>query len=175
MHIILVAATSLDGKITKWGEAGVSGWNSREDRQYFSELVAKEGVSIMGSGTYDVIKSTLKTVAGKLRIVMTSQPVRYRDQQIAGSLEFWNDNPEKAVAKLKSLGYNEAFLFGGSEIYTSFLADKLVNELWVTMEPKIFGAGKNLAGTRELDIDLKLIEMTKLNERGTLLLKYEVL
>ncbi|HXB30351.1 MAG TPA: hypothetical protein VNW49_11060, partial [Puia sp.] len=58
---------------------------------------------------------------------------------------------------------------------TSFLQAQLIDEIWLTIEPKIFGVGDNFATGTKLDIDLHLIQSEKVNDQGTLITKYAVL
>ena len=64
---------------------------------------------------------------------------------------------------------------GGPHIATSFLKEQLIDELWLTFEPKIFGRGGNFVTEINLDINLHLIHCEKVNEQGTLITKYAVL
>ena len=64
---------------------------------------------------------------------------------------------------------------GGAHISTSFLKAKLIDELWLTIEPKIFGTGGSLVINENLDIELRLLSVEKVNERGTLITKYKVI
>ena len=64
---------------------------------------------------------------------------------------------------------------GGPHVATSFLKEQLIDELWLTFEPKIFGIGGNFATDVKLDINLRLIHCEKVNEQGTLITKYAVL
>ena len=64
---------------------------------------------------------------------------------------------------------------GGPHVATSFLKEQLIDELWLTLEPKIFGIGDNFATEVKLDINLHLIHCEKVNEQGTLITKYAVL
>jgi dihydrofolate reductase len=60
-------------------------------------------------------------------------------------------------------------------VATSFFKDHLIDELWLTIEPRIFGTGGNFVTEEKLDIDLHLISCEKVNEQGTLITKYAVL
>jgi dihydrofolate reductase len=71
-------------------------------------------------------------------------------------------------------GYREMLLVGGSAISSLFFQQNIIDEVWITLEPYIFGRGKNLVQESNLDLTLKLINITKLNKKGTLLLKYSV-
>ena len=79
------------------------------------------------------------------------------------------------MAELEKQNYKQSLLVGGSEINTLFFRDKLVDEIWLTIEPKIFGNGNDLTTGQNFDIELKLKSSKRLNTTGTLLLKYEVL
>ncbi len=63
---------------------------------------------------------------------------------------------------------------GGPHVATSFLKEQLIDELWLSIEPKIFGAGSNFAIGEKLDINLRLIQCDQVNEQGTLITKYAV-
>jgi dihydrofolate reductase len=69
---------------------------------------------------------------------------------------------------------NEALLVGGSQINAVFLKKKLINEIYLTIEPKIFGIGLPLAQGTLDDVHLELQNCTRLNAQGTLLLYYHV-
>ncbi|MFA6081553.1 MAG: dihydrofolate reductase family protein [Patescibacteria group bacterium] len=89
-------------------------------------------------------------------------------------MEFSNETPEKLIERLSTLGYKKALLVGGSIINGLFLKNNLVDELYLTIEPKIFGKGKNIVEEQSLDKSLQLINVKKLNKTGTLLLKYKI-
>jgi len=65
-------------------------------------------------------------------------------------------------------------LVGGSTVNTLFLKHSLVDELYITTEPYIFGTGKTIVEDEDLYVSLKLISFKKLNKQGTLRLKYKV-
>jgi dihydrofolate reductase len=71
------------------------------------------------------------------------------------------------------LGFAEVALIGGSNINTFFAKENLIDELWITIEPIIFGKGLNLF-TQEIRMDLEILSIENLN-KNTLLLKYKVM
>ena len=73
---------------------------------------------------------------------------------------------------MEGLGYKKILLVGGATINGLFLKENLVDELYLTIEPKIFGSGKNIIEGQLLDSKLKLLNIQKINKEGTLLLKY---
>ncbi|MEK7478036.1 MAG: dihydrofolate reductase [Patescibacteria group bacterium] len=174
MKIILAMVVSLDGKTTKWGEPKIYGWTSKEDQALFSPLIQKPPLVIMGRKTFAAAKKIIRLSPTILRIVITREPNKYRDLSVPGQLEFTNDNPKTLIKKLASRGFTEALLMGGEQVNTSFFKAKLINEIWLTIEPLIFGAGNNLVLPEKFNIDLSLQDIERLNEKGTLLLKYKV-
>lgn len=173
MKIILVVVTSIDGKTTKWNTPDIHDLSSEEDQEYFFSTLNKNNLVIMGRKTFEVAKPDIYKNPKKLRVVITKNPKKYKD--VEGRLEFTNSSPKQIISLLEKRGFKKAMLVGGSEINSLFFRDKLVDEVWITIEPKIFGMGNDLTADQNLDIKLKLKSSKKLNAKGTLLLKYIVL
>lgn len=174
MKIILVMVMSLDGKITRGEDSHIHTWTSVEDQQYFSSVIEKHNAIIMGRKTYITARSGMKLSPDRLRIVVTKNPEKYRKQEIPGQLEFTKNNPREIVHNLEKRGYTNALLVGGESLNTAFFKEKLIDELWVTIEPIIIGQGHELLSQMEFDTHLQLVRMEKLNQKGTLLLQYKV-
>ncbi len=174
MKVTMVMLSSADGKTTKGNDNNIYTWTSTEDQKYFFSLIKKNNLIIMGSETYNASKPVIKLEKGKLRIVLTRNPKKYITQTVVGQLEFSEETPEKLIKRLSSLGYKKALLVGGSIINGLFLKQNLVNELCLTIEPKIFGNGKNIIEGQSFDKSLRLISAKKLNKGGTLLLNYKI-
>ena len=171
MKVILVMVSTVDGKITKWRDGDSFSWTSKEDQKQFLSVVRTSNLIVMGSKTYDLIKP--KPKKGVLRIVMTSDPRRYTALSVPGQLEFTDESPQTLVDRLSG-GFRQMFLVGGGAVNTSFFKEGLVDELWLTIEPRIFGKGKMIVSKEELDMKLQLVSFEKLNKQGTLLVKYQV-
>lgn len=173
MKVILAAVCSFDGKITKWQGNLASDFASTEDQELFSQIKLQNNLLIMGSNTYDAVFP--KPEKERLRIVLTSNPKKYQKFEIPGQLEFIKLPLNDAISSLEKRGYKQALLVGGGKLTTSFLRENLVSEIWLTLEPVIFGLGKVLIDLEKLDIKLQLLEFKKLNSQGTLFLKYAIL
>lgn len=172
MKVILVVVISIDGKTTKWDLPNVHDLSSKEDQEYFFSTLNKNNLVIMGRRTFEVAKPDIYKNPKKLRTVITKNPSKYKN--IKDRLEFTNDSPKKIISDLEKRGYKQAMLVGGAEINGLFFKDKLVDEVWLTIEPKIFGSGNGLTKDNKLNVGLKLKSSQKLNNNGTLLLKYKV-
>lgn len=169
---MLVFVTSLDGKITNSDSHSVKSWSSKEDQDYFKKLWDSSEVIVMGSSTYKSAPAVPN--ASHHLVVMTRTPEKYKDKEVPGQLEFTTQKPVEIVEEFKEKGLQEMLVVGGAHIATSFLKAKLIDEIWLTIEPKVFGAGSNFVIDEDLDVDLQLISVDKVNERGTLITKYTV-
>lgn len=173
MKIILVFVSTLDGKVTRWGDPDVKSWSSKYDQKYFRKIWDYSELIVMGSTTYNV--DPIKPSKKHLLVVMTREPEKYEKYEVAGTLEFKKESPVELFSDFEKRGYEAMVVVGGPHIATSFLKEGLVDELWLTIEPKIFGKGDSIVTTKRLDISLQLISCEKVNEQGTLITKYLVL
>ena len=173
MKTILIFVSSLDGKVTKWGEPNVRSWSSHQDQDYYKKVWSESRLIVMGSSTFNA--DTFNPSQGHLIIIMTRHPDSYKSFEIPGQMEFTNETPAELYSRFTTKGYPQMLVVGGPHIATSFLKEELIDELWLTIEPKIFGMGGNFATDAELDINLRLIQSEKVNDQGTLITKYTVL
>ena len=163
--VTLMMAATVDGKIAKDG-AQFADWTSREDKKLFVEISKAHGVIMMGENTFKTFPAPLKD---RLNVVFSNGV----DLPATEGVKWVSGEPEKVLAELEALGYKSALLGGGAFLNSLFLEHKLINEIILTIEPKIFGAGLSLFD-RDLDANLKLLEVKNLNE-NTLMLRYQVI
>lgn len=174
MKVIMVAVSSINGKLTKGEETNVYSWTSKEDAKIFFSLIEKHNLIVMGSKTYEAARTIIKLRPNKLRMVLTRNRRKYKSDMVKGSLEFTSESPKDLIKRLEKQGYKEMLLVGGTEINSAFLKNSLVDELHLTIEPILFGRGKDLLLEEELEVSLKLLSIKKLNANGTLHLRYRV-
>jgi dihydrofolate reductase len=173
MKTILIFVSSLDGKVTKWGEPQVRLWSSHQDQDYYKKIWSESKLIVMGSKTYNA--DIFNPSASHQIIVMTSDPEKYKNLEVPGQIEFTNETPIELKSRFTNKGHQQMLVVGGPHVATSFLKEQLIDELWLTIEPKIFGMGDNFATDAKLDIQLALIQSERVNEQGTLITKYAVL
>ncbi|MBI2003193.1 MAG: dihydrofolate reductase [Candidatus Wildermuthbacteria bacterium] len=164
MKSFLIAAISADGFIAPAGGTTTSStsWTSAEDKKFFVQKTKEAGVMIMGSRTYETIG---KPLPGRHTIV-------YSDDKIYEGVETTRQNPRLLLEDLKRRGYTEVAICGGSTIYTMFMEAGLLDVLYLTVEPVVFGQGVPLF-SRSVSAHLSLRAMTPLNKH-TILLEYGV-
>ena len=71
-------------------------------------------------------------------------------------------------------GYKSVAVLGGGAVYQFMLENRLLDEIFVTIEPLIFGRGKEMfvGGTKTTRVSL--LSVKRLNRTGTLLLHYQI-
>lgn len=175
MKVVLLAVTSVNGKATRGSDPIIYSWTSKQEQKIFFEKIDQAQVIIMGAKTYEHARYLIKHKKGRTRVVITRNTKKYKDKQIPGVLEFTSDDPEMIVKKFEDRGVTKALLVGGSEINSLFLKQKLVSEVHISIEPLLFGTGKNILSDLDLNVELKLESMKTLNNSGTLYLVYKVL
>lgn len=173
MRVTLIAAQSLDGFITHHDTAG-SAFASEADRAFFKSALKGFDTCVMGAETYRTAREAIRTglMPDRLRIVVTHTPSAFETDVIPEHLEFINAGAAEIVAELKRRGRTACALLGGSQIHSLFLEAGCVDELWITVEPVLFGSGTGLVAGRT-DVHLELLEVQNLSAH-TLLLKYKV-
>ena len=165
---IAYTASSIDGRIAKSNRSGTD-WTSKEDWDFFQKSLQKVDAVVVGRNTYEVAKSYLKRRA--VVIVLTSEVNKPKMQ--AKKIFF---NPEKYNLKkfLQSKNYKKVAILGGAKVYNFCLENKMLDELFMTIEPYVFTAGIPMfSGNVFKKYKFSLQSVKKLNKKGTLLLKYK--
>ncbi|MCP4746943.1 MAG: dihydrofolate reductase [Desulfobacteraceae bacterium] len=159
-------AQSLDGVIAKHN-THFPDWTCARDKKMFKYITQKAGALIMGSQTYRIIGRPLP---GRLNVVYTRHP-----EKLAGAenVLFTAKEPADLLSELKNKGYKEVILTGGSQINSLFIKAGLIDEILLTVAPKLFGSGLCLF-SKPVEKDLSLISCQNL-DADTLLLKYRIL
>jgi dihydrofolate reductase len=167
MEIILMAAVTLDGKMARHA-AHLSDWTSPEDKQQFRTETRHAGVIIIGHNTFRTLSRPLP---GRLHIVLTRD---LADKvNIPGVVEYTTASPATIAADLAGRGYARVILVGGAQVNALFLAADLVDEIWLTVEPVIFGQGVALFEGVAFDRRARLLSLTPLNA-DTFLARYSL-
>lgn len=174
MKVTMMMLASVDGKTTQGENQNVYSWSSKADQKCFFSEIKRNNLIVMGRETYEASKPVIKLEKGKLRIVMTRNPKKYLKETVRGQLEFSKEDPKKLIKQMMLLGYKKMLLVGGATINGLFLKQNLVNEISLTIEPQLFGKGKDIVVGQLLNTKLHLLSVKKINSVGTLLIKYKV-
>lgn len=175
MHVVLFAAQSLDGWITRHREAG-DAFASEADKIHFRAAIRACDSCVMGAATYEVSKERMRPQAfpGLRRVIWTRQPESRAAEAVPGVLEFTSENPAETVKRLRADGRKRCAVLGGGLVNATWLEAGLVDELSITVESRIFGQGTPLAAGLPLDVRLELLEARVLAAGGPVLLRYAI-
>lgn len=167
----MMAAMSVNGLIAREKEGGKS-WHSQEDWNMFRAKAAEIGNTIIGWKTYEAIRQQGRLLDDiKLRVVVT----HHQPTDSLPNTVFTSADPHRILNLVAEQGFDRVLIAGGSEIYSMFLREKLIDEIYLTIEPVVLGRGIPLfAPNEEFEKGLKLLEIKKLNQ-DTIQLHYQVL
>ena len=151
MKVTLVMALTIDGKIGKSPDH-FPDWTGAEDKKIFADITKKAGAMIMGSKTFDTIGIPLPS---RKNIVLTRDKTRKSKWK---NLVYTDKNPKEILDRLYKEGFSHVILAGGALVNSLFAEENLIDEVIVTISPKIFGYGLSLF-TEEISLDLELVEL----------------
>lgn len=170
--LILIAAQTLDGYIARLDRPGTD-FCSDADALFLRETLKDFDSLIMGRKTYATLRERIQNSTSKryLRKIVTRDPQAYAADTRPELIEFTQAQPADVLSELAERGRKKTALLGGGEIYTQYLESGLVDELWITLEPLLFGDGVPLLNSPR-ERPLTLISSQHLSG-NTLLLKYK--
>ncbi len=164
-RFIAFVAASIDGRISL-SRKSLPHWTSQEDWKFLQNALAHSDAVVVGRNTY-------LAAAGRLRqrqtFVLSSRPQKITRR---GNVTFVN--PSKVDLAALLVEYDTVAVLGGGAVYRFMLEQGLVDELYVTIEPLIFGRGREMfVGGKQVS-HARLLSMERLNRKGTLLLHYMI-
>ncbi|MGD0284667.1 MAG: dihydrofolate reductase family protein [Candidatus Saccharimonadales bacterium] len=164
MKVFIIACLTADGFIGQNADHLSTTWTSPEDTKFFIKMSKEAGVVVMGSRTFSTINRSLP---GRRLIVYTPNA----DDIKVADVETTNEDPVALVKRLENEGAQAVAIAGGASIYAMFMASGVVDELYLTIEPVIFGQGLPLFNETLPAIKLTLIDSQALNP-NTMMLHY---
>jgi dihydrofolate reductase/GNAT superfamily N-acetyltransferase len=124
----------------------------------------------MGKRTYRFAKGVFP-YKNALNVVLTHDQKLLSQKNDDKSL-FLNKSPRDLVKYLSNLKYKNLLLIGGQKTITQFFQENLIDEIFVTVSPCIFGNGKNIIKKSLVDCKLKILNTKTKN--GLVELHYQV-
>ena len=163
MKAFIIAALTADGFIAKNSAHTPMEWTSREDKKFFADRTKQAGVVVFGQNTFETIG---KPLPGRHNVVYS------RDRTYEG-VQVTQKDPKALLEELEAAVHKDVAVFCCSTIYTMFMEAGVVDKLYLTVEPVLFGQGMNLFN-KEIDTKLQLVSTQTLGE-NTILLEYNVI
>ena len=164
MKKTLLMALTLDGKI---GESSdhFPDWTEKADKQLFKSYTKEAAVFVIGRKTFDTMGRALP---GRLNVVMTRTPKESKEKD----LWFTDLSPKELIKDLEKKGFEEVVIAGGQIVNTLFIKENLIDEILVTISPKLFGKGLSLFD-ETVALDLELLEVQPIGE-NTIQVRYKI-
>ena len=170
-HYIAIAAMTVDGKIAKSSTHLSTDWTSKEDKKFLKQVLDTCDAVILGRNTYETAKALL--VKRKRNCIVFTR--RHGAGAVKGEkLTFMKPTKRALEAFVKERKFRRLAVLGGSHVYSWCLRNGFMNELYLTIEPVIFGDGLSLFSETHPKKQLHLRTKKILNKKGTLLLHYDL-
>ncbi|OKP82950.1 dihydrofolate reductase family protein [Paenibacillus sp. P32E] len=170
--VVLYVAMSLDGYIARldgsvdWlydvqGDGGDNG---------YGDFYKGVGVVVMGRLTYDeVLKiSDEFPYAGKPCYVLTR-----REQAPDKYVHFTDEALDSLIPRLQTMSDGDVWLVGGGQLVQAFLEHELIDEVQLTLIPKLLGEGIPLFPAGTVPGNLKLTGLERMGQMASI--HYEVI
>jgi len=153
--IKLFIACSLDGYIAK--EDGSVNWLPENTDSGYDQFYSSIDTVLMGQKTYEQILTFGKyPYKDKISYVFSRNPNQKKDENV----EFTSEVEEFTKKLVSSLG-KDIWLVGGSEIASTFVNLKFVDELILSVIPVVLSKGIPLFKNIKEEIKLELIKTTE--------------
>ncbi len=162
---IAIVAASIDGRISLTHQKHPD-WTSAEDYRTFKKLLSTMDAFVVGLNTYRAGSALLK---GKPTVVFTHRAVQSKKDATVIFINPQTVNIAKILRPYKRVG-----IVGAGQVYQTMLDKGLLDELYVTLEPLVFGRGKPMFDGGTKTKRFQLISVRRLNRSGTLLLHYRI-
>lgn len=167
MKVIMYMAITPNGLIAK--ENDDTSWISKEEWNNYSEFVRKAGNLVVGHRTYNILTKQPEFVEFKdVKIVVVSR----QDFKTLSPNHVVAKSPKEALDLLKD--FKDVVVAGGGILNAAFMQEKLVDELYLDIEPIALGKGISLFRGIDFEIKLELLETKKLSQ-NEIQLHYRVL
>lgn len=162
MKVILYMAITINGLIAK--EDDDTSWVTEIEWASFSSAIKKNGNMIIGRRTYKVMlqndefnRSNLNEV--KTVVLAKGISLRVHNPKFISVAT----SPREAVDILHKQGFETIMVCGGGRLNASFMRENLIDEIYLDIEPVIFGRGIKLFSDEVFEINLELLEVKNLS------------
>jgi|SRR3989344_186438 len=164
-RFVAFVAASIDGRISL-SEKTLPRWTSEEDWRFFQRSLSRADAVVVGRNTYE---SVAKRLRKRNTFVLSGRPKTFTRR---GNVTF--ANPENVDLASLLAKYKTVAVLGGGAVYRFMLEGGLLNEIYITIEPLIFGRGKEMFVGGIQTARAILLSVKRLNRTGTLLLHYQI-
>ena len=159
MKITIYLAAAANGMISNG--RNVPDWLSPEYGKGFMDICQQKKAVIMGKTTYNILAPDYLPLKDEGILVVLTHDTKAVPP--FSNTVFTDSSPVEIVQLLEEKGYNEAVIIGGTATVSAFMKAKLVNELILVVEPRVFGTGLPLLKDVDEEFSLRLSGVQQLN------------
>lgn len=156
-------AITPNGMIAKENDAAE--WVTETAWSDYSGMIKKHGNMIIGRRTYQVMLKNDEFNRSKLNEIETV--ILANDRSLAvHNKKFVKvaSTPRKALEILEKRGFQAIMVCGGGGLNASFMKENLVDEMYLDIEPLVFGKGIRLFAESDFEARLELVETKELSK-----------
>lgn len=168
MKVILYMAITPNGFIARKDDD--TDWVTKIEWDSFRKTIKRIGNMVIGRRTYEIMK-TGGEFAGleDIKIVVVAHKPKTDDQDVS-----FATSHRQALKLLETQRFKEALVCGGGKLNGTFMQAGLVDEIYLDIEPTVFGQGIPIFGDTDFTAKLQLVETEKLSD-NEIRLHYQVL
>lgn len=157
MKVVLYMAITPNGMIARKDDD--TSWISKEEWNSYSTAVRAAGNLVVGRRTYNILtKQPEFSELGGVKLIVVSR----KNFSMLSSNHFIAHSPREALKLLKD--FKEVAVAGGGRLNSSFMKENLVDEIYLDVEPILFGRGIRLFAEDDFETKLELIGTKKLSD-----------
>ncbi len=159
MNISVYLASSVNGMISN--KANVPNWLSQEYGQGFLAICQRRQAVVMGKRTCEILSPDHLPLKGGGTLIVLTHDTAVKPSQ--PNVVFTDKTPQEIVRILEARGHHEAVIIGGTQTVSEFVKSGLVDELYLVVEPVLFGVGLPLLRDVDAEYKMTLLGVQKLN------------
>lgn len=162
MKVILYMAITVNGLIAK--EDDDTSWVTETEWVSFSSAIKMNGNMIIGRRTYEVMLQNdefNRSNLNEVKTVVLTKDILFK----VHNPKFISvvASPREAVDILHKQGFETIMVCGGGRLNSSFMRENLIDEIYLDIEPIVFGKGIKLFFDADFETKLELIGVKNLS------------
>ncbi|MDE3195435.1 MAG: dihydrofolate reductase [Acidobacteriota bacterium] len=161
-------AMSLDGYIA--GRDGEAGWIPHDPSFDFNALFSQFDTVLIGRNTFESMVRAGQTVMPGMNTYVFSTTLR---QENHPGVTLVSGDPTPLVRKLRAERGKDIWLFGGGQLFRSFLEAGLVDTVEIALVPVLLGGGIPVLAPLGQSTNLKLVAARPFENTGIVALEYQ--
>ena len=160
MKVVLYMAISVDGYIAKADDEVT--WSDAEWQNYKS-MVQEAGNLIIGRKTYDIFMEDggFGELGNPKVLVVSSKRKVSEDSNV-----IWVNSFEEALEKLENMNMGMVLVGGGANLNRLALESGKIDEIYLDVEPVLYGKGISLFDPIVKEVSVELLEVNKYGGGG---------